>query len=74
MKGFSFKAITIKPTNSTYACSLNITQRRKGAEFQCFGGFATWLYQARNDCGLLRIGQSTQRKQRIFYILNIALQ
>ena len=36
--------------------------------------FATWFWQARNDCDLLCIGRSSQRKLRNCNALNIELQ
>ena len=49
---------------------------RKGAKGQSFNtleDFATRLWQARNDCGLLRIGRREQRKLRNFTALAIKM-
>ena len=40
-------------------------QRRKGQSFNALGSFATRFWKARNDSGLLRVGQRTQRTSAV---------
>ena len=68
------KLIPIIVIYSTFASTRNLAQRRKASSTINYKrltinySFATRLWQARNDCGLLRIGRRTQRKLRNFTV------